>query len=377
MDELKVSSKDDMVMKLLHYFITIEDYRPIILKGAINEIWLENLDSDLKIIRINTGHVHNTEQLEIDLRRTKSIMNNIKRRTFTINMNMLNIIIDSEDNLKLIEDKNIETIKASKIADVKKNKLINKLFPNIKNISSKKSNPVEMIELTNEINSKTLKEEKKLNKIFNNKKPIVTDILIFINVLIFLLMFLSPNLYNFFIAEFGNNYLLVRTGEIYRLLTAGFIHANILHIFFNMYALSIVGKQVEKYYGTGKYLLIYFISMIVGNLFACTFENGIGIGASGAIFGLFGSILFFSYNYRATIEGLLRSPIIPTILINILIGFTISNVSVSAHIGGLIGGFLVSMIVGIETRIRKNDIINGIIVLAIMVAFLSYMIIIK
>lgn len=376
MEELKVTNKDDIIMKLLHYFITEEDYRPIILKGAANEIWLENLNSDLKIIRINTGYIHNNEQLELDLKRTKSIMKNIKRRTFSINMNMLNIIIDSGDNLKFAKDKDIETIKITRISELKRNKIINSLFPKIIKISSKKSNSSDMIELTEEINKKTIDEEKKFSKIFSNKKPVITEVLVVINVLIFLLM-INPIVYNYALYYLGNNYLMVREGEIYRLITSGFVHADIFHLFFNMYALSMIGKEIEKYYGPFKYLAIYFISMIIGSLFGCFFTEGIGIGASGAIFGLFGSLLFFSYNYRATISGLLRSPIMPTIIMNLLLSFMIPNVSASAHIGGLIGGFLTSMIVGIETTKRKNDKVNGIIVLILMILFLSFMIMTK
>lgn len=376
MEEIKITSKDDIVMKLLHYFITEENYRPIILRGANNEIWLENLDSDLKIIRINTSYLHNNVQLENDLRRTKSIMKNIKRKTFSLNMNMLNIIIDAGENVGNIEDKDIETVKITKIADLKKNKIISSLFPKIKKVSSNKVDSVTMMALTNEINQKTLKEEKKLSKIFSNKKPIVTNTLIIINILIFILM-LDNNVYNYIISNFGNHYYFLQKGQIYRLVTSGFLHADVLHILFNMYALSIVGKEIEKYYGKIKYLIIYFVSMIIGSIFAAVFSESFGIGASGAIFGLFGSLLFFSYNYRATLDGLLRSPIMPTILINIVIGFTIPNVSVSAHIGGLLGGFLTSMAVGIETKKNKTDRINAIIVILIMTAFLGYMLLTK
>ncbi len=376
MENLKVSKKDEIVMKLLHYFITEEDYRPIILRGATNEIWLENLDKNLKIIRINTGYLHNTEQLEIDLRKTKSIMKNIKRKTFSLNMNMLNIIIDAGENVNLVEDKDIETVMVKKIADLKKNKIINAIFPNFQKVSASNIEPINMMALTEEINKKTLNEEKKLSKLFGNKKPVVTTALIIINVLIFMFGF-NSNIFNYLINNFGNHYLLLKEGEIYRLITSGFLHADILHIFFNMYALWAVGKEIEKYYGKIKLLIIYFVSMIIGSLFAAVFTNGMIVGASGAIFGLFGSLLFFSYNYRATIDNLLKSPIMSVILLNLAIGFIVPNVSISAHVGGLIGGFLSSMAVGIETKKSKLDKINSSIVILLTIIFLSVMIIAK
>lgn len=376
MEEFKITTKDDVVMKLLHYFITEEDYRPIILRGINNEIWLENLDSDLKIIRINTGHLHNNAQLEIDIKRTKSIMKNIQKKTLSLNMNMLNIIIDAGENVSNIEEKGIETIKVSKISDIKKNKIVNTLFPKIKNVPTGKVDSVTMMALTEEINQKTIKEERKLSKIFEIKKPIITSALIAINIIIFILM-LNPSIYHYMVYNFGNYYEAVASGQVYRLITSGFLHDGFVHIAFNMYALSIVGKEIERYYGKTKYLLIYFISMIIGSLFACVFTNSFGIGASGAIFGLFGSLLYFSFSYRATLDGLLHSPIMPTIVINIILGFMIPNVSVSAHIGGLLGGFLTSMAVGIESKKNKSEKINAIIVLLIMIIFLSFMLLTK
>lgn len=373
MQNIKVSNKDEIIMKILHYFVTKENYKPMIIRGVTNEIWLENLDNNLKIIRINTGYLHNTEQLAFDVRKAKSIMKNIKRKTLSFKMNMLNIIVDSGENVKNIEEKDVETIRISKISDLKRNKFVKSFFPNISEINSKKMSAIELFALTDEINEKNYKEEKKVMKLFKNKKPYVTYTLMFINILIFILM-LHPKIYNFMINNFANYYFFIKNGEVYRLITSGFLHANIIHIFFNMYALSVVGPEAERYYGKIKYLLIYFISMIIGNLFASVFTASAGVGASGAIFGLFGSLLFFSYNYRATLDGLLRSPVMPTIFVNLIISFIIPNVSASAHIGGLVGGFLSSMAVGIETKKNKSNMINALISILIMICFLGYVI---
>jgi rhomboid protease GluP len=99
-----------------------------------------------------------------------------------------------------------------------------------------------------------------------------------------------------------------------------------------------------------------------------------GVGASGAIFGLLGSIAYFTYYYRATIQGLMRSSVVPVIMTNLLIGLFIPNISVSAHIGGLIGGILVSMGIGIGDKGRRSDQINGAIVTVLMFVFMVYMI---
>ena len=78
-----INRKDLIVMKLLHYFITKRNYSPIILQGAEDEIWLENLDSDYKIVRIVSNYIHNDEQLDFDLFKTKKITDKIKKKTFS------------------------------------------------------------------------------------------------------------------------------------------------------------------------------------------------------------------------------------------------------------------------------------------------------
>ena len=79
MDGLIVDKQDELVMKLLHYFITEEGYNPIVLHGAKNEIWLENLDNPYKIIRIVTNYIHNDEQLNFDVLRANQIAKKIKK----------------------------------------------------------------------------------------------------------------------------------------------------------------------------------------------------------------------------------------------------------------------------------------------------------
>ncbi len=379
MTKLLVNPKDAIIMRLLHYFITEENYKPIILTGIQNEIWLENLDKDLKLIRINVNYIHNNEQFEVDLKRANHIMKNIKRKTFSFRMNLLNILVDLGETVKVRKEKDIESIKVNKVVDIKKNEVVKTLFPSIKEkLSSTKTDPVEFIKLTEQMNEKTKKDEKKLKKIFKNKKPIVTYSLIAINLIIYLLMML-PGLYGELMHFGANNYLYVQYGGFHRLFTSIFLHANLYHIAFNMYALYIIGPQVEKYFGRLKFVLIYLVSGILGSLFSCVFmqSSSLSIGASGAIFGLFGSLAYFTYKYRATLNNFLRSSILPTIFINLILGFLLPNVDVSAHIGGLIGGILMSLAVGVEEKKRKADQINGAIVLIIMTAFLVYMLMMK
>ena len=113
----------------------------------------------------------------------------------------------------------------------------------------------------------------------------------------------------------------------------------------------------------------------MGSLFSCVFmsSNTYSMGASGAIFGLLGSIAYFTYYYRATLQGLLRSQIVPVILLNLSLGLFVSGIDMMGHVGGLIGGILMSMAIGIGDKGRKTDEINGIIVLILLAIAMTYM----
>ena len=371
---IQINKKDDIILKILHYFITEEDYKPVIINGLDNEIWLENMEKDLKLIRINNNYIHNDEQLKNDMNKAKSIMKTIKKNTFSFNMNMLNLLLDTGENVKGFSDKNIETVKVSKINDFKKNKVVSEFFPKVKNaILNEQMDPVEFFKLTEDMNQKTIKNEKKLARIFSNKKPAITYAILVLNVMIFVFG-IAYGHQNDMINMFGNNYLLVRNGEFYRLFTCMFLHSNLLHLVCNMYALWMLGPTVERYYGRLKYSFVYIVSGLLGSLFSCAFmgENSISIGASGAIFGLMGSIAYFTFYYRATLQGTVRNQIIPVIVANLLIGVLVPGIDMSAHIGGLVAGFLASMAIGIGDKGRKSDEINGSIVLGLLFLFMTY-----
>ncbi|MCI7083112.1 MAG: rhomboid family intramembrane serine protease [Tenericutes bacterium] len=375
---IKINKKDDVILKILHYFITEEDYKPVIINGLENEIWLENMENDLKLIRINTNYIHNEEQFKSDIFKVKTIMKSIKRNTLSLKMTTLNLLLDTGENVNIIDNKNIETIKVGDLEDFKKNKVVKEFFPKVSDTTlTDEVDPVEFFKLTEDMNQKTIKNEKKLAKIFSPKKPIVTYIIIVLNLMVFLYGMLHSN--DELINIFGNNYELVQKGQFYRLLTCMFVHGSIMHLLLNMYALYTIGPVVERYYGKSKYIFIYLVSGLLGSVFSSVFMSAgsISIGASGAIFGLLGSICYFTYYYRATLQGILRESIVPVIVINLIIGFMLPSVDLVAHIGGLLGGILVSMGLGIGDKYRKNDQINGFIVLILMFIFLIYMIMTK
>ena len=180
----------------------------------------------------------------------------------------------------------------------------------------------------------------------------------------------SDQIYNLF-ASYGP---FVKMGDYYRLLTAAFLHANIAHLIFNMYALWIIGMQLESFIGRWRYLVVYLFSAITGSLLSVIITpDAVSVGASGAIFGLLGALLYFGYHYRVYLGTVIKSQIIPLIVINLLLGFMVPGIDNAAHIGGLIGGALIMIGVGVKYKSSNFEKINGLIVSAIYLGFLIYM----
>ena len=143
---------------------------------------------------------------------------------------------------------------------------------------------------------------------------------------------------------------------------------------FNCYALYIIGSQVENFLGRFKFAVIYLVAGISGALFSMIFGgNYASIGASGAIFGLMGALVYFGYHYRVYLGNVVKSQIIPLILLNLMLGFFMAGVDNFAHVGGLIGGTLMSIALGVKDKSSWFERINGWIITIIFFAFLIYM----
>lgn len=377
--EYTVDKNDEMVMKLLHYFITEQNYNPIILQGAQNEIWLENLNGEHKIVRIVSNYIHNDEQFSFDIYRTKQIMKKIKKKTMSLSINALSIFINIGDNVSTENTNfdNVDCVYLSGIEDLNNYEFLKEEFPTITDNTDFKEKGMELfIKLTTEISKKSESESMKADDVFAKKKPVVTYTILAINIIVFILMYILGNGSKDVqtLLNFGANYgLLIKNGEYYRLITSAFLHIGLIHLLVNSYALYVIGPQVESFFGKTKYIIIYLMSAVFGNLLSMLFTDGISAGASGSIFGLLGSILYFGYHYRVYLDGVLKSQIIPLIVLNLLTGFTLSGIDNAAHIGGLVGGVLVSMAVGVKYKSTNTEKTNGIVMSIIMLVFLIYM----
>jgi membrane associated rhomboid family serine protease len=125
--------------------------------------------------------------------------------------------------------------------------------------------------------------------------------------------------------------------QYWRLLTSAFLHENFAHIGFNMYLLYLLGLMLEPAIGSLRFAVIYFTALFAGSFGVVLATAGASLGASGAIFGLMGAAVV---ELRARGIGVMQSGIGGLILINLVLSFTLADISVGAHVGGLVGGFL-------------------------------------
>jgi membrane associated rhomboid family serine protease len=188
-------------------------------------------------------------------------------------------------------------------------------------------------------------------------EPILTYTLIGVNVLAYLGTLVSGASAT---GSLGGDSLLHKTalfgpavadGEIYRIVTSGFMHYGFFHLLFNMYALYLLGQMLEPAIGSLRFGLIYFVGLVGGAIGALILSpNAFTAGASGAVFGLMGAAVLVM---RSRGVNPFESGLVIWLGLNLAITFTVSNISVGGHIGGLIGGTIAAaLVVELPERVR-------------------------
>lgn len=194
---------------------------------------------------------------------------------------------------------------------------------------------------------------------FRRDIPIISSILVIVNVIVFLICTFTGNLlYNMGRLDIVSVYV---KGEYARIVWSMFLHSGVNHIFNNMVILFFLGSMIEKEIGHLQYLILYFLSGIGGGLVSLAYKTitcdlSGSIGASGAVFGLDGALLaiiLFS-NRRLASPG----RVILMIAYSLYGGFTSGNIDNAAHIGGLITGFMVGLVICMlnKSKNRKREV---------------------
>jgi len=148
----------------------------------------------------------------------------------------------------------------------------------------------------------------------------------------------------------------IADGEVWRLLTAGFLHAGLLHLMFNGFALDVLGSMLEPAIGRMRFAIIYFVSLLAGSFGALLVEpDALTVGASGAIFGLMGAAIMVMRN-----RGInpMESGLGLWLGINLVLTFSIPGISIGGHLGGLVGGALAAALMfDLRDRVRMPPLV--------------------
>lgn len=182
------------------------------------------------------------------------------------------------------------------------------------------------------------------------KKPIVTYGLIAVNLLVFIGMTLSGGSQNAVnLIAWGAKYNpLIIQGELWRLFTPMFIHIGLEHLALNLLTLYFLGVQLEQLFGKWRFLALYLISGVGGNILSFALSNNISAGASTSLFGLFGAYLMLgeSFRHNQYIRMISRQFLV-LIVLNLGFDLFAGGIDIWGHLGGLLAGFLASYAVGV------------------------------
>lgn len=218
------------------------------------------------------------------------------------------------------------------------------------------------------------KQKEQIRNILFFGKPRFVYLLIALNVLYFFVIETNGgSMDTETLITYGAKYNpLIMDGEWWRIITSMFMHIGFLHLAMNMLALYYLGVAVEQIFGSKRFVFMYMFAGIGAGIASFSLSSSISAGASGAIFGLFGVLLYFGLIHKKLFLQTMGSSIIVIIGINLVFGFMVPMVDNSAHVGGLMSGFLAASIIQLPRQANKKIRLLGTIAAAIGVSILLW-----
>lgn len=362
---------NELYMKLVHYFITDKNYETVQIKGLKNEIWLQNFKEHFKIVRIVADEIKSKEEVEKDLEKLRTLGKKIKKTTLTGKLPVLTIYLRSGN----VENMNQKGFSFISLDDSLNNDKLLDLYPDIMEKTTFNETGIKLLNKINyDINEHNKKVAETYNKTFRKDLPYLTFILIGLNLIIYFFTLAFPSEV---VAKYSvSNLSVFKHKEYLRMITYAFVHSptDPFHLIFNMLSLYWIGPMIEKYFGKIKFLFIYFGSAIGGALLSIAFnKNSLSVGASGAIFGLLGAIIYFAYAYKDKLSAALLKQMTFIVAFNLFYGFLQKGIDNWGHIGGLIMGFTWGMCLGTYKKRKALDYIVSTVFLVILYIFFTYL----
>ncbi|WP_239094100.1 rhomboid family intramembrane serine protease [Bacillus sp. B15-48] len=361
--------KEEYLFWRTAYFLIVKrEYRIIQLSKDQRELWLENMENkEAQIVRLFFHQLDWTNWLLRDIEVVAKNVEQIRRENIKGNLSVLNLYFSAyppvDDYEQWVADPYIEPLK-------EKIKVTSKIIESVnsgeslRRIENLFGERFEVDEewphenKTDEYRRKALitanEREKAEKQIFHAAKPFFSYIFLTVQVIIFFLMEMKGSSTDTTtLIEFGAKFNpLILEGEWWRFFTPIFIHIGFLHLLMNSLALYYLGPLVERIFGNHRFLFIYLLAGFGGSLASFIFSVNLSAGASGAIFGLFGALLYFGVVFPQLFFRSMGMNILIVLAINLVFGFTVPGIDNAGHIGGLIAGFAAAGIVHFPKRKR-------------------------
>lgn len=372
-----------LLWRLAHYFIKEEHYRIITISPSHDEIWLEKEENkERPVIRLLAKNFDWFNALHKDMQKVTFHAESLRKQFSTRQLCVKNIYISSlvpidEYDFYLDKDYKLNPKQKSssystmllttdeQLLQEKIKSLIGDYLP-LPEVEAIDMQMVEGVKAAAVAEASRAANEVK-KRFERVKKPYMTYLFIAICVLMFSLMELVGSSENTeTLIDFGAKFnVAIEAGDWYRLITPIFLHIGFLHLLMNVFALYYLGSLVEKLFGHVRYGLVFLLSGVTGVILSYLTNASIAAGASGAIFGLMGALLFFGFNYPKVFLKTIGKDIIIILLLNLAFGFIVPGIDNAGHLGGLIGGFLISAIIGLPQKYEKSYAIGAMLAIVV------------
>ncbi|WP_010096996.1 rhomboid family intramembrane serine protease [Ornithinibacillus scapharcae] len=360
-----MENKSQLTMyTIAHQLAMNHGFDVLYMNNNVQEIWLEKVvDKTSRIVRISTigfdWKNHLKKDVAIVFQKTKAMKKLLQGKHVEVHNVYISphSPVDSWEILKkpmIVQEKNPIKMNVYYLSGEEWDSEQNRLEENIgivleENIPSQFDEELEKeihrykVELYQKIQEKKKREE----GLFSNGKPIVTYLLIAINAILYLLLeFNGGSESNETLIEYGAKFNpLILDGEWWRVVTSMFLHIGLFHFISNMLFLYYFGSLAEKIYGSLRFFFIYMLAGIAGSVASFAFVTNLSAGASGALYGLFGAFIYFGLFHKKIFFRTIGKDILMLLGINIVLGFVLPQLDVTAHMGGLVAGFIAAGIV--------------------------------
>jgi rhomboid protease GluP len=385
-----VSSREDFLFwRLGHYFVVEKGYRIIHLSEGHDEMWLENTaNKRAPFVRMLRYDLDWGNWLYKDIQDTGAQAENLCRQLGRNNLRVLNVYVSEYAPVDDYSSYIKEPLQVNKGRAAVHTILFEgeQFTEGLKQLNSLMSGDLE-IALANHYTDEdtallkrtvleaALQKNKQEKQLFNAGTPFFTYLFLAVQIAVFVVMTFAGGTQNTVnLIRFGAKYNpLIIEGEYWRLITPVFIHIGILHLLMNSLSLYYIGPLVERIYGRLRFVWIYLFAGFCGCLASFLFSTHISAGASGAIFGLFGALLYIGTAYRDLFFRTMGSSVIMLVIVNLVFGFAAAGIDNFGHIGGLAGGFLAAAVVHLPKQKRIPVQIGASAVTVLAVAFLLYL----